>query len=324
MNERSDPSTASYNIVFAGTPTFALPSLQACLDSHHNVCAVFTQPDKKSGRGQQRTPSPVKTLALSYDVPVHTPPHFKEHDSVAMMAQYQPDILVVVAYGMILPKSVLAIPQVECLNVHASLLPRWRGAAPINHAILAGDAETGVSIMRVVPALDAGPVYTMATCTIDDVATTESLYTQLAHLGADALLDVLNHALPAKRIPVEQSEEGITYAGKIQKTDGLIHWSTPADILMRLMRAMQPWPGMFFMHSGELIKVHACHLCPSHARVPAGIIVSWDKQGLVISTATEHLCITRLQLPGKRAMSVSEVWSGNQTRFVVGENLKKT
>ena len=209
--------TKTYNIIFAGTPAFALPSLQACLDSHHNVCAVFTQPDKKAGRGQQRTPSPVKALAESHGVPVHTPPNFKAAEAVELMAQYQPDILVVVAYGMILPQSVLDIPRVECLNVHASLLPRWRGAAPINHAILAGDKETGVSIMRVVKALDAGPVYKMVACPIDAAVTTASLYTQLADMGADALLDVLNHALPEQHTPIEQSESGITYAGKIQR-----------------------------------------------------------------------------------------------------------
>ena len=232
-----------YKIVFAGTPDFAVPSLQACLESSHEVCAVYTQKDRPKGRGQILTPSPIKKLAESADIPVHTPLNFKDPDVIATLAAYKPDLIIVVAYGMILPQAVLDIPVLTCLNVHASLLPRWRGAAPVQAAIIAGDSETGVSIQRMVLGLDEGDVMLEKRTGIEPEETAKDLMERLAELGGEALVQALDQLDlgTAKFIP--QDPNSVTMTRKIRKQDGRLDWSLDPSALRRHVRAMNSWPG---------------------------------------------------------------------------------
>lgn len=308
-----------YRIVFAGTPAFALPSLQACIDSEHEVCAVYTQKDRPKGRGQVLTPSPIKVLAQQAQIPVHTPDSCKDPDVIRVLSAYKPDILIVVAYGMLLPQSVLDIPRLTCLNVHASLLPRWRGAAPINHAIMAGDTETGVSIMQVVKALDAGPVYMTRRYEMIASDTAVTVYDTLAALGAEALIETLTDF--SVLTPKAQDPALVTYAHKLQKSDGLIDFTVSAIMIERRLRGLQPWPGCFFWLRDEPIKVHDAVAIEQSDKSPPGTIVSWDAHGLCVATSTLPILFTILQFPGKQRLSASALWKRLPEAFEVGTSL---
>ena len=308
-----------YKIVFAGTPDFAVPSLQACLESSHEVCAVYTQKDRPKGRGQILTPSPIKELAESADIPVHTPLNFKDPDVIATLNAYKPDLIIVVAYGMILPQSVLDIPVLTCLNVHASLLPRWRGAAPINHALMAGDSDTGVSIMQLVAKLDAGAVYHKATCAIKKTDTAADLYNALAVLGAEALRYTLDVLLPQQYIPIEQDQAKVTYAHKLSKVDGRVNFSLSATQIMLNFRGLQPWPGCYFTHGKLQIKVHAMLETGIESGLLPGTIISWGESGLELATATYNIIISKLQLPGKKAVYAKDLYCGQPSLFSVNK-----
>ncbi|MDO7667725.1 MAG: methionyl-tRNA formyltransferase, partial [Pseudomonadota bacterium] len=229
-------------IIFAGTPDFAAETLKALLSTNHEICAVYTQPDRPSGRGRKLTASPVKQLALEHDIPVEQPLNFKEDEAKQILANYQADLMIVVAYGLLLPPSVLDTPSLGCINVHASLLPRWRGAAPIQRAILAGDTETGVCIMQMEAGLDTGPVLSRASCPINIDDTAQTLHDRLAVLGADTLLAALPNIVELQSKAQAQNDELTCYAAKLLKPEAEIDWQQSADQLVRQIQAFNPWP----------------------------------------------------------------------------------
>ena len=316
-------SDVKYNIIFAGTPDFALPSLLACIESKHNVCAVYSQPDKPRGRGQELSPSPVKKLAVEHNIPVHTPLNFKDPAAVAELKKYSPDLIVVVAYGMILPQEVLDVPKITCLNVHSSLLPRWRGAAPINRAIMAGDTETGVSIMQVVKELDAGAVYKQDKIKIKANDTASSLHDSLAEIGASALIDTINNIIPEGFKPEEQDSALVTYAAKINKSEGELDFSKTKSQLVFDFKGLQPWPGSYFFYNSDLIKVHAMYATEYEDIIEPGTIVSWNKDGLVIAAIDGCVVLTSLQFPGKKALMTKDIFNSKPDYFRVGTKLAK-
>ncbi|NLG77827.1 MAG: methionyl-tRNA formyltransferase, partial [Xanthomonadaceae bacterium] len=232
--------SSPFSIVFAGTPEFSVPTLKALLDSRHRVAAVYTQPDRPAGRGRQLTASPIKRVALEHGIHVEQPATLKDAAAVARLASFSADLMIVVAYGLLLPQSVLDTPRLGCVNVHASLLPRWRGAAPIQRAILAGDRETGVTIMQMDAGLDTGPMLLQRSTPIAERETSATLHDRLAAIGAEALLDALD-SLP-QIVPQAQPDEGVTYAAKIRKEEARIDWSRSASEIDRMVRAFDPWP----------------------------------------------------------------------------------
>jgi len=248
--------TQRLRLVFAGTPEFAVPCLEACLAAPADVVAVYTQPDRPAGRGRKLTPSPVKQRALDATISVEQPETLKALDAQQRLAAYAPDLMIVVAYGLILPKKVLAIPRLGCWNVHASLLPRWRGAAPIQRAILAGDVETGIDLMQMEAGLDTGPVLIERRTPIGDDDTGGSLHDRLATLGADALAEGLARAARGETLtPRAQAETGVAYAHKIEKSEGRLDWNEPASVLARKVRAFDPWPGTEADLWGERVRI---------------------------------------------------------------------
>jgi methionyl-tRNA formyltransferase len=309
-------------IVFAGTPPFALTSLQACAQAGFNVVAVYTQPDRPAGRGRHLKASPVKTWADERKLPIEQPLSLKDPDAQAKLAAYQPDVMVVAAYGLLLPQAVLDIPKYGCLNVHASLLPRWRGAAPINHAILAGDKETGVTIMQMTAGLDEGPMIAKSLCPIQATDTAASLYGKLALMGGDILVTVLKK-LDADGVAsaVEQDSTKVTYASKLQKNDGLLDWTRSAVELDRQVRGLTPWPMTFTHCQGEQLRVHQACLVDDETHDAPGTIIDVDKAGIKVATGDGVLMLEAIQWPGKKAMAVSEALNASRDKLTVGSQL---
>jgi methionyl-tRNA formyltransferase len=300
------------NIVFAGTPEFATATLAALLQSAHTLRAVYTQPDRPAGRGRKVAMSPVKQLAIAHRIAVEQPASLRETSAVDTLRSYEPDVLVVVAYGLILPRDVLAIPKLGCINVHASLLPRWRGAAPIQHALLAGDARTGVAIMRMEAGLDTGPVYLERAIEIDLRDSSATLQEKLATLGANALIEVLQLIEQGLAVAQPQPESGITYASKISKEHARIDWSRSAVEIDRQIRAFDPAPVAFTHWKGEPLRIWAAQLersPPEQAdwQGAPGAVVAIKPQGPVVATGDGWLTLTRLQLPGRKAMTAADV-----------------
>ncbi len=300
------------NIVFAGTPEFATATLAALLQSEHKLQAVYTQPDRPAGRGRKVAMSPVKQLAIGHRIAVEQPLSLREASVVEMLRAYAPDVIIVVAYGLILPREVLSIPRFGCINVHASLLPRWRGAAPIQHALLAGDVRTGVAIMRMEAGLDTGPVYLERTIDIDSRDTSATLQKKLAISGAAALIEVLQLIEQGLAIAQPQPESGVTYASKISKDHARINWSRSAIEIDRQIRAFDPTPVAFTHWKGEPLRIWAAEiesLPPEHANWQGapGAVVAVKAQGPVVATGDGWLTLTRLQLPGRKAMSATDV-----------------
>ncbi len=286
-------------IVFAGTPWFAVPSLEALLATEHTVVAVYTQPDRPAGRGRRLQESPVKTLALKHRIPVMQPQTLRNEEAVASFAHFQPDLLVVAAYGLILPPEILSIPTLDAINVHASLLPRWRGAAPIQRAILAGDQNTGITIMRVVEALDAGPMLLKRAIAIHPTETAGELHDRLARLGAETLTEVLAMLEAGTIIPVPQDESEVTYATKITKEEAHLDWSLPAAELARRVRAFNPWPVAFAHFEDQVLRIWRAEVVDrSSEEVPGTIIQA--KKHLEVATGEGGLRLLEVQLPGGR------------------------
>lgn len=298
--------SARLRLVFAGTPDFAVPSLGSCVESPLDVVAVYTQPDRPAGRGRKLTPSPVKQAALSAGLRVEQPESFRPAAVRRRLAELAPDLIVVVAYGLILPRSVLAIPRLGCWNVHASLLPRWRGAAPVQRAILAGDAETGVDLMQMEAGLDTGPVLLERRTRLSADETGGSLHDRLADLGADLLAEALermvNGTLPDPR---PQVESGIVYAHKLDKAEAKLDWSESAIALERKVRAFDPWPVAETFLGGERLRVWSATAIPGAASVP-GNIVAVSSAGIDIGCAQGLLRITAVQRDGGKRMAVSD------------------
>jgi len=293
-------------IVFAGTPEFAVPSLRAALQ-RSEVVAVYTQPDRPAGRGRGLQPSPVKREALLRGLPVLQPESLRNALSRDALRLLKPDLIVVVAYGLLLPQAVLDIPAHGCWNVHASLLPRWRGAAPIQRAIEAGDTETGVCLMQMEKGLDTGPVLLEQRLTIGAQETAGELHDRLAELGAQTLGDGLGLLRAGMRpVPVPQPGEGVTYARKLDKAEARLDWSQPAVALARKVRAFNPWPMAEAMLEGERVRVHAAQALPlQHAHAP-GSLLQVGRDGLDIACGDGALRITTLQREGGRAISAAD------------------
>ena len=292
-------------VVFAGTPEFALASLRALLEAGIRPIAVMTQPDRPAGRGRRVTPSPVKKLAQKHEIEVLQPATLKDPAMVQALADLRPDVMVVAAYGLILPQAVLNVPRHGCVNVHASLLPRWRGAAPIQAAILAGDRETGVSLMQMEAGLDTGPVYARRSIPIGDDDTAGDLHDRLAALGGELLTERLGSILDGALIPEPQDDAGATYAGKIRTPDTAIDWTRPAEELRRRVRAYNPVPGARFRLNGESIKCWQARVGTVDAG-PPGKVVSAGAEGVEVVCGEGSLILTRLQRPGRRAVSAGE------------------
>jgi len=291
-------------IVFAGTPDFALASLRALVEAGRTPVAVMTQPDRPAGRGKKLTASPVKRYALEQGIPVHQPPSLRDDAAVAEFAALEPDILIVAAYGLILPQVVLDIPTHGCLNVHASALPRWRGAAPIQSAILAGDATTGISLMAMTAGLDCGPVFDTAEIDIGPAETAAELHDRLAALGGSLLVTKLDGILAGTMEPVKQDESLATYAPKIRTQDAEIDWSLPADELARRVRAYNPFPGAFFFADSHRIKVWRATLADGDAR--PGTVLRYDREAIVVACGLGALQLDELQMPGRRRATAQE------------------
>jgi methionyl-tRNA formyltransferase len=306
-------------IIFAGTPDFAAETLQALLNTEHDICAVYTQPDRPAGRGRKLTPSPVKQLALEHQIPVEQPLNFKSDEAMTTLAYYQADLMIVVAYGLLLPQKVLDTPRLGCINVHASLLPRWRGAAPIQRAILAGDKETGVGIMKMEAGLDTGPVLLEARCQIKDSDTAQVLHDRLAKLGAEALVTSLSDIESRLAQAKPQDDSQHTYAAKLDKKEATIDWQQSAQQILRQIHAFNPWPVAQTRWHGDTMRLWLAELADTTTSGMPGEIVAVSKQGIDIATGDGVLRLTQLQLPGKRAMSVQDFLNANP--IAAGEQL---
>ncbi|MEI4957889.1 methionyl-tRNA formyltransferase [Aeromonas caviae] len=308
-------------LIFAGTPDFAARHLAALLSSSHEVVAVYTQPDKPAGRGQKLTASPVKELALAHDLPVYQPASLRNEAAQAELAALGADLMVVVAYGLILPKAVLDTPRLGCINVHGSLLPRWRGAAPIQRSIWAGDAETGVTIMQMDVGLDTGAMIRKVTCPIASDETSASLYDKLAGLGPQALVDTLD-AMAAGDTAAEPQDDALAnYAEKLSKEEARIDWSMDAVAIERCIRAFNPWPISWFDVAGQTVKVWQAEVVAQDHGQAAGTLLKADKQGIEVATGQGVLRLLTLQPPGKKAMSVSDLLNSRRDWFEPGTQL---
>lgn len=298
-------------VAFAGTPGFAVPAL-AALHRAHEVVGVLTQPDRPAGRGRRLTQSEVKACAHETGLPVAQPATLKASADRATLVAWRPDVLVVVAYGLLLPREVLDLPPLGCLNIHASLLPRWRGAAPIQRAVQAGDAETGVTIMRMDAGLDTGPMYLQRRVKIDENTTAGSLHALLAPLGAAALLEVLGNIERGSAVPVAQPDDGATYARKILKAEALIDWNEPAIDIARKVRAFDPWPVAQTRWGGEPLRVLAAHVAEAPSRGSIGQVLGLRDDGaLLVGCGEGALAITRLQRAGRKPVTAREFARGS-------------
>ncbi|MGE6530848.1 methionyl-tRNA formyltransferase [Pseudomonas sp. NPDC077382] len=304
-------------IVFAGTPEFAAQHLQALLDAKRQVVAVYTQPDRPAGRGQKLMPSPVKQLALQHEIPVYQPQTLRDPAAQAELAGLQADLMVVVAYGLILPQAVLDMPRLGCINSHASLLPRWRGAAPIQRAIEAGDTESGVTVMQMEAGLDTGPMLLKVRTPITAEDTGGTLHDRLADLGSQAVIEAVT-ALEAGTLVGEVQDDNLaTYAHKLNKNEARLDWKRPAVELERLVRAFNPWPTCHSSLDGAAVKIHAARA--SAGQGTPGQIIESSKDGLEVACGEGSLIITRLQLPGGKALAVSDVFNSRREQFAVGK-----
>ncbi|MFZ8199789.1 methionyl-tRNA formyltransferase [Alteromonas portus] len=311
--------TTPLKVIFAGTPDFAAKHLSALLASEHEVIAVYTQPDRPAGRGKKLTASPVKVLAEENAIPVYQPQSLKAVEAQEELASLNADLMVVVAYGLILPTAVLNAPKRGCINVHGSILPKWRGAAPIQRAIWAGDAETGVTIMQMDEGLDTGDMLHIATLPITPEDTSATLYEKLAELGPQALVEVVDEF--DRYTPTKQDDSQATYAKKLSKEEALINWADDADQIARNIRAFNPWPVAWMQVEDQNVKVWSASVVPLNKDATPGTVISANKEGITIATGRDALCITSLQIPGKKALPASDVINARQTWFEVGRCL---
>lgn len=308
-------------ILFAGTPEFAQVQLQALLKAGFKIELVLTQPDRPSGRGQKLTPSPVKRLALEHNIPVAQPTSLKHEAIQKQIAELKADLMIVCAYGMLLPKAILELPKYGCWNIHASLLPRWRGAAPIQYALLKGDQQTGICLMQMDEGLDTGDVLLMKNCPISTDDTTGSLLEKLAVLGAETLIEGLQNINALKRTP--QSLEGITHAPKITKEQAHIDWNQPSVVIERLLRALSPNPGAYTFNESDRIKIVCAKVLDAPpSQKPPGSVMDLSTEGMVVATQDGLLQVSELQLPGKSRLPVKELLNANPNFIKKGTVLK--
>ena len=308
-------------IIFAGTPDFAARHLDALISSGHQVVGVFTQPDRPAGRGKKLMPGPVKVLAEEHGLPVFQPPSLRPEDNQRLVADLHADVMVVVAYGLILPKPVLNMPRLGCINVHGSLLPRWRGAAPIQRALWAGDSETGVTIMQMDVGLDTGDMLYKLACPITAEDTSATLYDKLAHLGPQGLIETLQQLAVGNTQPEAQDETLVTYAEKLSKEEAKIDWSLSAAQLERCIRAFNPWPMSWITIDDQPLKVWKASVIDKNSTAAPGTILEANKQGIQVSTAEGILNLESLQPAGKKAMSAQDLLNSRREWFTPGNSL---
>lgn len=311
----------SLRIIFAGTPDFAAHHLDALLASAHQVVGVFTQPDRPAGRGKKLMPSPVKVLAQEHNVPVFQPASLRPAENQQLIADLNADVMVVVAYGLILPKAVLDMPRLGCINVHGSLLPRWRGAAPIQRSLWAGDAETGVTIMQMDVGLDTGDMLYKLSCPITAQDTSATLYDKLAGLGPQGLLETLRQLATGEAQPEVQDDTLVTYAEKLSKEEARLDWRLSAEQLERCIRAFNPWPVSYFIIDEQPVKVWKASVLETESSAVPGTILDAGKQGIQIATARGVLNIEELQPAGKKAMKAHELLNSRREWFTPGSVL---
>ncbi|CAH8229953.1 MULTISPECIES: methionyl-tRNA formyltransferase [Vibrio] len=311
----------SLRIVFAGTPDFAARHLAALLSSEHEVIAVYTQPDRPAGRGKKLTASPVKQIAVEHNIEVYQPENFKSDQAKQQLAELNADLMVVVAYGLLLPQAVLDTPRLGCINVHGSILPRWRGAAPIQRSIWAGDSETGITIMQMDIGLDTGDMLKIATLPIEATDTSASMYGKLAELGPQALVDCIADIASDKAIATKQDDALANYAKKLSKEEAKIDWSMDATFIERCVRAFNPWPMSHFDVAENTIKVWQSRVEAQTSNQPVGTIVKADKSGIYVATGNGLLVLEQLQVPGKKALPVQDILNARASWFEVGTQL---
>ena len=299
-------------IVFMGTPDFAVPSLERLIADGHDIAAVYTQPDKPKNRGMKLTPSPVKEVALAHQIPVVQPQKLREEGVLETLAAYQPELIVVVAYGKLLPKALIDLPPKGCINVHSSLLPKYRGAAPINWVVINGEAETGVTIMDIAEALDAGDIISQAATPIDPNESVETLHDRLAVMGAELLSRTVVSIADgtARRIPQEDSQS--TYAPMLSRELSPIDWSRSAREIHNQIRGLTPWPATTMELSGSTFKVYAAEETGETTGKPAGTLVGTDKRGICMACGDgKVLRVLELQAPGKKRMKAPDYLRGH-------------
>ena len=314
-------------IIFAGTPEFAANHLNALLQTKHEICAVYTQPDRKSGRGQKLTASAVKQLAIEHNIPYYQPENLKSVDSIQTLKSFKADIMVVVAYGIILSTEVLETPRLGCINVHGSILPRWRGAAPIQRAIEAGDTETGITIMQMDSGLDTGDMLSKCSIAISNKDTHESLHDRLMKIGETLLTKTLDDIVIGKISPVSQNDALATYAKKLSKSEANLDWQLSAEQLDRKIRAFSPWPGSKVFQNGQQMKVLVKPYHSDDQRLETkhynpGSIINVDQKGIRVACSKGSLLITCLQLPSKKMIPISSLINAYGDRFQTGQTFE--
>jgi methionyl-tRNA formyltransferase len=298
-------------IIFAGTPDFAVPALQMLLDSEHEVCAVYTQPDRPAGRGRKLTPSPVKALAVAANLLVLQPENFKNPADLEQLKAFNADLMVVVAYGLILPQAVIDAPRLGCINIHGSLLPRWRGAAPIHRAVMAGDTETGVTIMRIVKKLDAGDMLHKEICPIAEHDTSSDLHDKLAQLGAIGLLKVIAQIQAGTVVAQVQDESLVTYAHKLEKAEAILDWSKSAIELDRQIRGLNAWPVAQTLYRGEVLRIWRAQIVETATQLAVGQVAS-DGKVMDVGTGDGVLRLLEVQLPGGKRLEIGSFLNAHQ------------
>ena len=307
------------DIIFCGTPDFSVPPLADLIASGHCVKAVFTQPDRRKGRGQQVQKTAVKIQAEAHNIPVYQPRNLKSNETIELIGDLKPDLMVVVAYGLIIPQKILDLPKYGCWNIHASLLPRWRGAAPIHRAVLAGDQQTGITIMQMEAGLDTGPTFEKFPTDIRPDDTGQSLHDRLSVMGGEAIVTCINKLEQGTLKAAEpQNHELATYAHKLQKAESVIQWSQSADQIQRQIRAFNPWPGSQTEINNETIKVWAAHVINTDSQaksLPHGEIVFADKTNLIIQCGKDHISITEIQKSGKKRMPIAAFMAAKTAWF---------
>ena len=294
------------NIIYAGTPEFAVPALESLLQSDHRLIAVYTQPDRPSGRGRKLHAGPVKACALAHDIPVYQPASFKAQSDIDTIKALNADLIVVVAYGLILPQAVLDAAKIGCINIHASLLPRWRGASPIQQAILAGDQQSGITLMKIEKELDAGPVIASRSVDIDSRWTATELHDVLAPLGAGLLIENLDHIADRLNQAQVQDESLVSYAPLIRKSQAEIDWNKPASKLIHEIRAFNSWPVSYTTIDDELLRIWLALPQQLHTPDAPGTVVAHDASGVYVSCSDAVIQVTELQYAGRRRCSASD------------------
>ncbi len=290
-------------IIFAGTPDFAVPALQCLIDSKHQLCAVYTQPDRPSGRGRKLGSCPVKTLALKANIPVLQPETLKTAEDLKLFSSFEADLMVVVAYGIILPQSILDAPRLGCVNIHGSLLPRWRGAAPIHRALMAGDKTTGITIMQVIKKLDAGDMLHKEPCNIEAHDTSSDLHDKLAHLGAIGVEKVLAQIEAGTLHAIKQDESLVSYAEKLDKKEALIDWTLSAIEIDRKIRGLNSWPVAQTLYQGKVLRIWKATISHDNSSLAAGTVNQHNKH-VSVSTGKGIIALLEVQLPGKKRMDI--------------------